>query len=198
MSLSRDLHFSIVLPPHGCRPPSRTSAYFGRQHFFLKYLFTFGTASTLAAVSRYFLEYPAVLKYKDIRRGAAARCSFKVAVVSSNRPSGHMGTPSGETKPKKRQNYSQASFLCFFPLVSKPRVGLPNQEVGRSPRGLLDTTEVAVSGSQESVFAQAGVQVPRPSGLAERQTTHLASGTDECKRTVQECARDSPSLEYRG
>ena len=111
-----------------------------------------------------------------------------------HRPGGLMETPSGETKPKKRRSYCQASFLCFFPC------GLPSQEVGR-------TTEVAVSGSQEtpkgkvltSVFAQAGVQVPRPSGLAERQTTHSsASGTDECKRTVHECARDSPSLEYRG
>ena len=38
-----------------------------------------------------------------------------------------------------------------------------------------------------------------PSGLAERQTTHSsASGTDECKRTVHECARDSPSLVCRG
>ena len=33
-----------------------------------------------------------------------------------------MGTPSGETKPKKRQSYCQASFLCFFPCVKNPQL----------------------------------------------------------------------------
>ena len=59
-------------------PVSHTSAYFSRQHFFLVYVFL----SELAAVLRSFLEYTAVLKYMDIRRGVAVRCSFKEAAVS--------------------------------------------------------------------------------------------------------------------
>ena len=47
--------------------------------------------------------------------------------------------------------------------------------------------------------ARAGVLFPRPSGLAERQTTHPStSGLAGCKRTVHEGARDSPSLVCRG
>ena len=110
-----------------------------------------------------------------------------------------MGTPSGETKPKKRQNCCQASFLCFFPLCQKPRVG-------RSPRGTLDTTEVAVSGSQESLekgrFEE--VFLPKrecsfpgraavPSG---KQLTSSASGPDGCKRTgvPRQTPRRAPRL----
>ena len=38
--------------------------------------------------------------------------------------------------------------------------------------------------------ARAGVLFPRPSGLAERQTTHPStSGLDGCKRTVHEGAK---------
>ena len=46
--------------------------------------------------------------------------------------------------------------------------------------------------------ARVGVLFPRPSGLAERQTTHpLTSGLDGCKRTVHKGVRDSPSLVCR-
>ena len=52
-------------PSAGCRPPSRTSAYFGRQHFFLKYLFTFRDRSHAGCSLSLFPGVPGrSLKYK--------------------------------------------------------------------------------------------------------------------------------------
>ena len=115
-------------PSAGCRPPSRTSACFGRQHFFPKYLFTFGTAATLAAVSRYFLEYPAVLKYKDIRRGAAARCSCKVAVVSNIDRAVTWGPRAGRQSRRSGKTTVRQVSCVFSPCVK-------TQSWAAEPRG---------------------------------------------------------------
>ena len=55
-----------------------------------------------------------------------------------------MGTPSGETKLKERQSYCQGDFLCFFHCVTNPAWGCRAQELGKSPRGTLNTTDAAV------------------------------------------------------
>ena len=109
-----------------------------------------------------------------------------------NRPRGHRRAPERGDKAKIAAKQVPKKFPVFSP---------PSKT--RSP----DTTQVAVSGTQESptgevlrsVFARAGVLFPRPSGHAERQTTHSSTPrSDECKRAAHESARDSPSLECRG
>ena len=112
----------------GCRPPSRTSAYFGRQHFFLKYLFTFLGPQPRWLQSRYFLEHPAVLKYKGIRRGAAARCSFKVTVVSSIDRAVTWDPERGD-KAEEAAKLLSGKFFVLFPLCQK------TQSRAAEPRG---------------------------------------------------------------
>ena len=125
-------------------------------------------------------------------------CRQAVTVESGKDRAVTEGAPSGEKDP--------SGVLCG-PSEQKNRAGLRHQEVGRSPRRThptqlrelsTDSSESERGGFKKCV-ARAGVLVPRPSGLAERQTTHSStSGPDECKRPVHECVRDSPSLECRG
>ena len=97
---------------------------------------------------------------------------FLVTVVSGRDRAVAEGSRAGNTV--KRDAEQKSSGLLFPP--SKSRVGLPSQEVGRSPRGARQ------QGGFEKCFARVGVLFPGPSGRAERQTTHSMSVSGPCTR----------------
>ena len=114
--------------------------------------------------------------------------------------------PSGETKPREQRSLCQGDFLWFSP-VSKPEWGCRAKRLAGVRKGRWTRLWLQRAGLKRvkkgrflrSLFAQVGVLFPKPSGCAERQPIHSpASGTDECKRAVQEGARDSLSLVCRG
>ena len=109
-----------------------------------------------------------------------------------NRPRGHRRAPERGDKAKRAAKQVPKKFPVFTPPSKPPESG---HDASSSERDSRESEK----GEVLSLFAQAGVQVPRPSGRAERQGTHSSTpGSDECKRAAHESARDSPSLECRG
>ena len=68
----------------------------------------------LAAVLRSFLKYTAVLKYMDIRRGAAVRCNFKEAAVYGTDQE-VTGGPQAGRQSKESSKAGSKEVSCVFP-----------------------------------------------------------------------------------